>query len=556
MSQNVSQNTKQSYRAFLSVSDKTGLVSFAQELVKRGFELVASSGTARYLQENGLSVQSADEITGFRELIGGRVKTLHPLLHAAILARQDDAGDMADLQSLGVMPFQLVMVGLYPFEAVAESGADMDTLIENIDIGGVALIRGAAKNARDVCVVTDSGDFKAVLRAWDEGAEAWSRLKQRLQLKAFRTTAYYDALIAETLARRLERLSDQEKGQEATQGREGDAEGRLEQLFPEKIVIPLQRKERLRYGENPHQAAAYYRHPRALTAGGETLVDFMLLQGKPLSYNNIQDAESALMLVKRFREPAAVVIKHMNPCGVAVAESIEAAFQKAFDADPVSIFGGIVALNRPMTGALAQALKDVFLEVIIAPDMAEEARMIFASKKNVRLLVPKTKRAALLQSEADVSAFFELTSMGGGVLLQTPDHVDEEEINTARVVSKRAPTEEEWQALHFAWKVVASVKSNAIVVAKDGQTLGIGAGQMNRVGSVRIALDAAGEKAKGAVLASDAFFPMPDSIELAGMAGISAIVHPGGSIRDEAVIRAADAYDMAMILTGRRHFRH
>lgn len=533
-------HTKRPYRAFLSVSDKTGLVSFAAALQKRGFELVASSGTARYLQDHGLTVQSADEITGFQALLDGRVKTLHPLLHAAILARHDDARHLEDLQTLGVKPFQLVVVGLYPFEAVAEQGADLDTLIEHIDIGGVALIRGAAKNSRDVCVVTDRDDYEAVLEAWDEGEASWTSLKHRLAQKAFRETAYYDALIAATLA---ERFSLQDTDKE-------DA------LFPEKMVIPLELKERLRYGENPHQDAAYYRHPRALWGAHEALVDFVLLQGKPLSYNNIQDAESAFSLVKRFYEPAAVVVKHMNPCGVGVGDTIEEAFQKAYEADPVSIFGGIIAVNRPLSATLAQVLKQIFLEVIIAPDITEEAQALFASKKNVRILLPQKKVETWRDDVTNGRALLELVSMGGGVLIKTPDEVLEEEVKAARVVSKRPPTEEEWQALGFAWKIVASVKSNAIVVAKDGQTLGIGAGQMNRVGSVRIALEAAGDKANGAVLASDAFFPMPDSIEIAGKAGIRAIIHPGGSIRDEEVIRAADVYDIAMVLTGKRHFRH
>ncbi|MDY0323516.1 MAG: bifunctional phosphoribosylaminoimidazolecarboxamide formyltransferase/IMP cyclohydrolase [Candidatus Carbobacillus sp.] len=533
-------HTQPSYRAFLSVSDKTGLVPFAQALQKRGFELVASTGTAHYLQNHGLTVQSADEITGFQALLGGRVKTLHPLLHAAILARHDDAEHLADLQALGMKPFQLVVVGLYPFETVAKQGADLDTLIEHIDIGGVALIRGAAKNARDVCVVTHREDYDLVLEAWDKGEAAWTLLKRRMAQKAFRETAYYDALIAETLAERFS-LQDIEKE---------DA------LFPEKMVIPLELKERLRYGENPHQDAAYYRHPRPRSGDDEALVDFVLLQGKPLSYNNIQDAESALSLVKRFREPAAVVVKHMNPCGVGVGDTIEEAFQKAYEADPVSIFGGIIALNRPLSAALAQVLKEIFLEVIIAPDIAKEAQAIFASKKNVRILLPQKKVETWRHAVTYGAPLLELVSMGGGVLIKTPDDVVEEEIKTARVVSKRPPSDAEWQALGFAWKVVASVKSNAIVVAKDGQTLGIGAGQMNRVGSVRIALEAAGDKANGAVIASDAFFPMPDSIEIAGKAGIRAIIHPGGSIRDEAVIRAADTFDMAMVLTGKRHFRH
>ncbi|WP_456476025.1 bifunctional phosphoribosylaminoimidazolecarboxamide formyltransferase/IMP cyclohydrolase [Oceanithermus sp.] len=503
-------------RALLSVSDKRGLVEFARGLAELGFELVSTGGTARALEEAGLVVTPVERVTGFPEVLGGRVKTLHPRVHAGVLARADQLGE---LEALGVEPFDLVAVNLYPFESAVAGGADERAALEQIDIGGPTLLRAAAKNHPRVWAVARPEDYPEVLRALaEESPEAQRRLRERLAARAFAHTAAYDAAIAAWFAERLE--------------------GR----FPERHLLVLERRASLRYGENPHQEAALY------AVRGETgpLLEARQLQGKPMSFNNYGDAEAAWNLVSAYDEPAAVAVKHQNPCGVAVAPTLAEAFQKAHDADPVSIFGGIVALNRPVDVATAEKLAPLFLEVLLAPGYAPEALELLARKKNLRVLEVPTFAAG---------DYLDLRRIRGGVLVQDAD-VAPLDLSRAEVVTRRAPTEAEWADLRFAWPVVRALRSNAIAVARDGQTLGAGMGQTSRIEAARHALDQAGEGARGAVLASDAFFPFDDVVRLAAERGVRAIVQPGGSKRDADSIAAADEAGIAMVFTHQRVFRH
>ncbi|WP_293173993.1 bifunctional phosphoribosylaminoimidazolecarboxamide formyltransferase/IMP cyclohydrolase [Oceanithermus sp.] len=503
-------------RALLSVSDKRGLVEFARGLAELGFELVSTGGTARALEEAGLVVTPVERVTGFPEVLGGRVKTLHPRVHAGVLARADQLGE---LEALGVEPFDLVAVNLYPFESAVAGGADERAALEQIDIGGPTLLRAAAKNHPRVWAVARPEDYPEVLRALaEESPEAQRRLRERLAARAFAHTAAYDAAIAAWFAERLE--------------------GR----FPERRLLVLERRASLRYGENPHQEAALY------AVRGETgpLLEARQLQGKPMSFNNYGDAEAAWNLVSAYDEPAAVAVKHQNPCGVAVAPTLAEAFQKAHDADPVSIFGGIVALNRPVDVATAEKLAPLFLEVLLAPGYAPEALELLARKKNLRVLEVPTFASG---------DYLDLRRIRGGVLVQDAD-VAPLDLSRAEVVTRRAPTEAEWADLRFAWPVVRALRSNAIAVARDGQTLGAGMGQTSRIEAARHALDQAGEAARGAVLASDAFFPFDDVVRLAAERGVRAIVQPGGSKRDADSIAAADEAGIAMVFTHQRVFRH
>ncbi len=481
---------------------------FAEGLLPLGFKLLATGGTYRALREAGLPVTYISDFTGFPEVLEGRVKTLHPKVHAGLLARPDQE---EDLKALGFERIALLAVNLYPFRETVAQGAGFAEALEQIDIGGPAMLRAAAKNHGAVLPVCDPEDYPRVLEALKEGPSP--EFRRELARKAFAHTAAYDAAIAEWLA--------------------------AEKFPPEKFLV-LRRESPLRYGENPHQEAALYR------VEGERgpLLQAQVLQGKAMSFNNYLDAEAAWNLVSEFAEPACVAIKHQNPCGVALGESPLQAYQKAYQADPISIFGGIVALNRPVDGATAEAMKEVFLEVVLAPDFTQEALALFSRKKNLRLLrVPFPAQGPYL----------DLRRMRGGVLLQDADTLDPIK---PQVVTKEAPSEAEWQDLLFAWKVVKHVRSNAIVVAKEGQTLGIGVGQTNRYAAAKHALKTAKEKAKGAVLASDAFFPFDDVVRLAAEFGIRAIIQPGGSVRDEDSIRAADELGLAMVFTGVRHFRH
>jgi phosphoribosylaminoimidazolecarboxamide formyltransferase/IMP cyclohydrolase len=519
-------------RALLSVSDKTGLVEFARFLAGRGVELVSTGGTFRALAEAGVPVREVADYTGFPEMMDGRVKTLHPKVHGGILALRDEPDHAAAMAAHGIGAIDLVVVNLYPFEATVAKGADFATCVENIDIGGPAMIRSAAKNHRYVTVVVDSADYAAVMAemAARNGAVG-EDLRRRLAAKAFARTGAYDAAISQWFA------------------------GQLGDTFPERLVFAGERAQALRYGENPHQQAAFYRGG-ARRPGVASAVQ---LQGKELSYNNLNDTDAAFELVAEFIErPAVAIIKHANPCGVALAPTLLEAWRKALACDPVSAFGGIVAVNRRLDGATALAIAEIFTEVIVAPDADAEARAVLAAKKNLRLL--------LTGGMPDPAApGITVRSLAGGYLVQSRDN-GRVPLSALRTVTKRAPTEAELADLGFAFTVCKHVKSNAIVYARDGATVGIGAGQMSRVDSARIAFRkaqdaarAAGLKApltEGSVAASDAFFPFADGLEVVAEAGARAVIQPGGSVRDAEVIAAADARGLAMVFTGMRHFRH
>jgi phosphoribosylaminoimidazolecarboxamide formyltransferase / IMP cyclohydrolase len=508
-------------RALISVSNKNGVVDFAKSLVELGFEIISTGGTKKTLLDNGIPVIGVSDVTEFPEILEGRVKTLHPSIHGGLLAKRDDQDHQNQLKEHEITPIDVVCVNLYPFkETISKPDVTVEDAIENIDIGGPTMLRAAAKNHEYVTVVVDPADYNIVLEELKQGGKTAKETRRRLAAKVFRHTAAYDSLISQYMTELV--------GEEA----------------PENVTVTYELAQSLRYGENPHQKAAFYRKP---LGSKFSIAHAEQLHGKELSYNNINDADAALQIIKEFTEPAAVAVKHMNPCGVGTGESVFNAFEKAFEADPVSIFGGIIALNREVDLMTARKLQEIFLEIIIAPSFSAEALEILQAKKNLRLLtVPFENQNAPEK---------KIVSVQGGLLLQEEDYytLDDAEL---RVVTKRQPTSEEWKALKLGWKVVKHVKSNAIVVSNDEMTIGIGAGQMNRVGSAKIALEQAGAKADGAAMASDAFFPMDDTVEAAAKAGITAIIQPGGSIRDEDSIKKADEYGMAMVFTGVRHFKH
>jgi phosphoribosylaminoimidazolecarboxamide formyltransferase/IMP cyclohydrolase len=514
--------------ALVSVSDKSGLEPFVRGLHALGFECLSTGGTARALREWGAPVQEVSNWTGFPEILDGRVKTLHPRIHAALLANLSLPDHQQTLRELNITPIELVVVNLYPFEQALRAGASEAEQIEQIDIGGPTLIRAAAKNFEHVAVVVRPTDYGWVLEQLQAGGLT-REARALLAYRAFAHVAEYDALIADWFRR---------------YGPDG--------ALPESLTPTFRLVQRLRYGENPHQQAAFYREPFA-PAG--CIATAEQLWGKELSYNNLLDADAALELVREFAEPACAIIKHTNPCGVALGASLTEAFLRALEADPVSAFGGIVACNRPIDREAAEAMvaPGAFFEVVLAPEFAPDALPVFQERKgwglNVRLL-----RTGTLPPPEQMRGY-ALRSLTGGVLYTERDTLDWNP-DTLQVVTERIPSESEWRNLHFAWRVVKHVKSNAIVVANEGVVRGVGAGQMNRVGSVRLALEQAGEHARGAVLASDAFFPFPDSVELAARAGIRAIVQPGGSKKDPEVIAAANELSVAMVFTGVRHFRH
>ncbi|WP_210357459.1 bifunctional phosphoribosylaminoimidazolecarboxamide formyltransferase/IMP cyclohydrolase [Sphingomonas beigongshangi] len=513
-------------RALLSVSDKTGVVDLARGLAAKGVELVSTGGTAKTLREAGLDVRDVSDLTGFPEMMDGRVKTLHPMVHGGLLAVRDHPDHAAAMAAHGIGAIDLVVVNLYPFEATVARGADRDTVIENIDIGGPSMVRSAAKNHAYVAIVTDPADYAAL-----EAGETTLDQRRVFAAKAFAATAAYDGAIARWFG-----TVDQ-----------GEA-------FPPVLPVTLKRAASLRYGENPHQSAAFYTANDGVAGIGQA----RQVQGKDLSYNNLNDADAALELVAEFREaaPTCVIVKHANPCGVATAASLEQAYAEAFACDTVSAFGGIIAVNRPLDAATARAITGIFTEVVVAPDADEEALALFAAKKNLRLLLtgdlPDARRAGLFAK-----------SIAGGWLVQDRDAGVPGEL---KVVTRRQPTARELADCRFAWTVAKHVKSNAIVYAKDGATAGIGAGQMNRLESARIAAwkakDAADKagwsepRTIGSAVASDAFFPFADGLMAAVEAGATAVIQPGGSIRDDEVIAAADAAGLAMVFTGMRHFRH
>ncbi len=546
-------------RAILSVYDKTGLVEFARSLAELGFELVASGGTARALGAAGLPVTQVDQVTGFPEILGGRVKTLHPAVHGGILARRTPA-HLAELAGHGIAPVDLVACNLYPFAAtVAKPGVTEAEAVEEIDIGGVTLLRAAAKNFESVIAVCDPADYDTVVDALREAqAEVEDEvedkapnlnldLNRRLALKAFRHTAAYDAAIAAWLGGR----GAEEPGNKGTEAQRGERAG--EPKLPQQIILAAERVQLLRYGENPHQAAALYRWIGAAPA-------FEQLQGKDLSYNNIVDLEAAWAMPQEFAEPTVAIIKHTNPSGLASAASLVEAYRLAFDCDPVSAYGSIIAVNREADLALVQEIGALFVEVLAAPAYTPEALAWLAShKKNCRVMAARSNDFSRFvragTTEVVATNVLVLRSVAGGLLAQTSDDrgVDE---TMWQVVTQRQPTEAERRGLAFAWLAAKHVKSNAIVLVQGTATVGVGAGQMNRVDSVYLAARRAGDRAKGAVLGSDAFFPFPDGIEAAAAAGVTAIIQPGGSLRDEEAVTAADRLGLTMIFTGERHFRH
>ena len=519
-------------RALISVYDKTGVVDFARELASLGIEIVSTGGTAKLLRDAGIAVRDVAELTGWPEMLGGRVKTLHPKVHGGILFQRGKAEDRQQVTEHGIGPIDLVVVNLYPFSATAaKPGVTAEELIENIDIGGPAMVRSAAKNFQSVGVVTDAADYPAIARELREKRELSLATRLSLARKAYARTARYDGEIATE----LERL--------AANG--SVSIGALEKL-PERIHIALERKQPMRYGENPHQAAALYA-PAGRPATG--LAGAKQLQGKELSYNNLVDLDAAAALVSEFHRPAVAIIKHNNPCGAAEQESLREAYLKAFACDPVSAYGGVLAFNRAIDAATAAEVAKLFVECIVAPGYEPAALAAFASKKNLRLLeMPGGTGAEELAFKP----------IAGGMLVQEADRHELTEADL-KVATRRAPTAAEVRAMLFGWKVAKHVKSNAIVFAREGYTVGVGAGQMSRVDSVKIAVikaATAGLSLAGSVVASDAFFPFPDGVEEAGKAGATAVIQPGGSVRDEDVISAADKMGMAMVFTGVRHFRH
>lgn len=510
----------------ISVSDKTGLVDFARGLVNLGWELVSTGGTAGFLEAAGLPVTPVSQVTGFPEILEGRVKTLHPKIHGGILARRTEE-HLEVLEQQQITPIDLVVVNLYPFQqTVARPDVTLEEAIENIDIGGPSLIRAAAKNCQYVTVVVNPGRYQTVLDSLHSGGIS-ADLRMRLAMEAFTHTSEYDDRISSYLLMQLA---------------EKDSVETVKGEFPERFVLAGEKELDLRYGENPHQKAAFYHNLKP----AQSQARFNQLHGKELSYNNIVDLQSAWGLVQEFKAPASVIIKHTNPCGAAEGGSLKEAYTRALEADPVSAYGGIVAFNQPVDKETAARLSEIFLEVIAAPDFEPEALKLLKEKKNVRLM---QITEGLREQE------YEIKTVKGGFLVQEVDQ-DTFDLLNAQVVSEKTPSSEDWEELNFAWRVVKHVKSNAIVISRNRQTLGVGAGQMNRVGSVRIALEQAGDKVKGAYLASDAFFPFRDSIDEAARAGIRAIIQPGGSVRDEECIKAADEHGLIMIFTGVRHFKH
>ncbi len=529
-------------RALLSVSDKAGLVELGRALVKLGFELVSTGGTARALRASDLDVTDVASVTGFPEMLDGRVKTLHPRIHGGVLADLGRAEHRAQLASAAIEPFELVVVNLYPFEeATLRPDVTLDELIEEIDIGGPALVRAAAKNHASVAVVTDPEQYDAVVRELREAGTVGETTRAELAAAAFFTTSAYDLMIGATLVERLARPQAPEPL--------AAAPDLSDPRFPSELTLDLERVLELRYGENPHQAAALYALPDASSSSGPFAGGVDLLQGKPLSYNNILDASAAAALARDLRGAGCAVVKHTNPCGAAEAPDLIRAWERALAGDPVSSFGGVVALTGPIDRRLAEALTSIFLEVVVAPGLEDQALEILSAKPNLRVLLD-----AGLGSAATPSIEFR---SAGGALLATESDVRRDDPAHWRVVTRREPTAEELADLDLAWRVARHVKSNAIVLTKAGSVVGVGAGQMSRVDSARLAVAKAGaERAVGAACASDAFYPFPDGVQACTDAGVTSFVQPGGSQRDREVIAAADAAGASMVLTGIRHFRH
>lgn len=510
-------------RALVSVSDKNGIVDFVKELQSLQIEIISTGGTAELLQKSGIGVTGISDVTGFPECLDGRVKTLHPKVHGGLLAVRGNPQHMKQLQELGIEPIDMVIVNLYPFkQTILKENVTLEEAIENIDIGGPTMLRSAAKNYQDVVVIVDPDDYQPVLNEIRETGDVSLKTRLRLCCKVFEHTSHYDTLIQQYMRSQLD-----------------DAD------FPETLTLTFEKVQDMRYGENPHQKAVFYKEVGNITGW---LTQAEQLHGKELSFNNINDTNGALELLKEFDEPTVVAVKHANPCGVGTGTDIYEAYMNAYEGDKVSIFGGIVAANREIDEKTAAEMNKIFLEIIVAPSFSPEALEILKQKKNLRLL----KLPSITEKSAKG---YDLKKVGGGLLLQDKDDIlyDESEI---KVVTKKKPTAEELETMKFAMKVVKHTKSNAIVVARPNGTIGIGCGQLNRVTAAKIAIEAGGDRCRGAVMASDAFFPFPDCVEAAYKAGITAIIQPGGSLKDQESIDACDKYGIAMVFTGVRHFKH
>ncbi len=511
-------------RALISVSDKTGIVELARELSDMGVEIISTGGTAKALSDAGIKVINISDITGFPECLDGRVKTLHPKVHGGLLAMRSNSEHMAQIKELGIEPIDMVIINLYPFkQTILKGHIELEEAIENIDIGGPTMLRAAAKNYQDVIVLIDPSDYGAVLDELKSSKEISVKTKFRLAYKVFEHTSHYDTLIARYLRDKI--------GEEA---------------FPETLSLTFEKAQDMRYGENPHQKAVFYREVGAnigcITAAKQ-------LHGKELSYNNINDTNGALELLKEFDEPAVVAVKHANPCGVACGEDIYEAYVKAYEADPVSIFGGIVAANRPIDEKTAEEINKIFIEIVIAPAFTDDAIRVLTQKKNIRLLELENISAKL------PAGTFDMKKVAGGLLVQTYNN-ELLNMENLKVVTDKKPTDEEMEAMIFAMKVVKHTKSNGIAIAKGKQSIGAGPGQTNRIMAAKIAIEYGGDRTKGAVMASDAYFPFPDCVQAAANAGITAIIQPGGSKNDQESIDECNKYGISMVFTGMRHFKH
>ena len=520
-------------RALISVSDKTGVVEFAKNLQELGIEIISTGGTHKALENAGVKVTGISEVTGFPECLDGRVKTLHPKIHAGILAIRSNPNHMKQLADLNVEPIDIVAVNLYPFkQTILKDTVTREEAIENIDIGGPTMLRSAAKNYQDVAVVVDPADYSKIIEELREKNEVSADTKFYLCSKVFEHTAHYDALIASYMKKE-----------------------RKDESMPETITLTYEKAQDMRYGENPHQKAAFYRE----VADNKGLLSSAIqLHGKELSFNNINDTNGALELLKEFEEPAAVACKHSNPCGVGTSDNIYDAYMKAFNADPTSIFGGIVVFNREVDEKTAEEINKIFIEIVVAPSYSDKALKILEQKKNIRVLVLEN----IMQRQSENS--YDLKKVAGGILVQTIDSklfCNDEKIEELRTVTKRQPAEQEEKDMLMAWKIVKHTKSNAIVIVKDGQSIGVGPGQVNRIWACKQAIEHGIEflgkdSLSGASLASDAFFPFPDCVQEAAKAGITAIIQPGGSVKDEESIKECDKNNMSMLFTGMRHFKH
>lgn len=527
-------------RALISVSDKNGVVGFAKNLQKLGIDIISTGGTHKILQENGVKATEVSDVTGFPECLDGRVKTLHPAVHGGILARRDKEEHMKQIKDLGIDPIDIVVINLYPFKkTIMKPDVSLEEAIENIDIGGPAMLRSAAKNHKDVVVICDPNDYDTVIEELKQTNKVSYEIKYKLALKVFEHTSAYDAMIADYLRLQASHLMVESQQSEKKAGAR-----QLE--FPENLTFTYEKIQDLRYGENPHQKAAYYKE---IMAADGSLTEAVQLHGKELSFNNINDTNGAIETLKEFEAPTVVAVKHANPCGVGTGKNIHDAYLKAYQADPMSIFGGIVAANRTIEADTALEISRLFVEIVIAPDFNEEALAILTKKPNIRLLKLENISEKMSESALDIK------KISGGILVQEMDS-DIFEQSDLMTVTKKKPSEQEMEQLKFAMKVVKHIKSNGIVIAKDGRTLGVGPGQVNRIWAVENSIRQATGDTNGAVLASDAFFPFDDCVTVAAKAGITAIIQPGGSMNDGDSIKKANELGIAMVFTGMRHFKH